>query len=102
MAWHRAASVDEVMEGTPLGVTVGDKSIGLYRVDGQIYAIEDICPHQFALLSSGYLEGDAIECPLHQALFHIPTGKCLLPPADRDLETYSIRLDGNDILVDLP
>ena len=71
-SWQRAASVTEIQENIPLGVTIGGKSIGLYRLEGTFYAIDDICPHQCAPLSSGYLDGDAIECPLHQALFHVP------------------------------
>jgi 3-phenylpropionate/trans-cinnamate dioxygenase ferredoxin component len=102
MAWQRAASLSEIEDNNPLGVTVGGKSIGLYRIEGKLYALDDICPHQYTLLSSGYLDGDAIECPLHQALFHVATGKCLAGPAERDVATYPVKIEGDNVLIDVP
>jgi 3-phenylpropionate/trans-cinnamate dioxygenase ferredoxin subunit len=61
-----------------------------------------VCPHAFALLSQGFVEGDKVECSLHEAVFHIPTGKCLKAPADRDLTTYRVRVEGSDLLIELP
>lgn len=99
--WHPVADASEVTEDQPLAVTIENKQIGLFKVEGALYAIEDVCPHAFALLSSGFVEGDTVECPLHQATFHIPTGKCTAPPADRDLAVYPIRIEGERIYVQL-
>ena len=76
MAWQRVGSVADVQVDAPLAVTVGEKQLAVYRIGDDFYALDDVCPHAFALLSSGFVEGDKVECPLHQALFHIPTGKC--------------------------
>lgn len=73
--------------------------IALYRLNDQIYAIDDVCTHEFALLSQGFVEAGAIECPLHQARFDIATGRCLAPPADRDLRTYEVRIESDQIYV---
>jgi 3-phenylpropionate/trans-cinnamate dioxygenase ferredoxin component len=100
-AWHEVATTDAVTDDQPLGVKAGGKEIGLFRIDGKVYAIEDVCPHAYALLSSGFVEGDTIECPLHQACFHIPTGKCTNPPADRDLAVYPVRIEGGKIFVQI-
>ena len=100
--WHRIACIDEIDEDEPLSVKVGDHTIGVFQLDGEFYAIEDVCPHAFALLSQGFVEGDEVECPLHEAVFHIPTGRCLKAPADRDLQTYQVRVEGDDILIGLP
>ncbi len=100
--WHRVASAGEIDEDEPKAVKIGDLEIALYKVDGAFYATADMCTHEAALLSDGWVEGDAIECPIHQARFHIPTGKCLSPPADTDLETYPVRVEGDDIHVGLP
>ena len=97
--WHDVASIAEVTEEQPLGVKVGDKDIGLYKVKGEVYAIEDVCPHAYALLTSGFVDGDTMECPLHQACFHIPTGKCTNPPAERDLVVYPVRIEGSKVFV---
>lgn len=101
MAWQRAASVADVKADQGLPVKVGDKTLAIYRVGDNVYALEDVCPHADALLSSGFIDGDKVECPLHQAQFHIPSGKCLGPPADRDLVMFPARIEGNDVLVDI-
>ncbi len=71
----------------------------LYLVDGTVYAIGNLCTHEFALLTEGFVEGDAIECPLHQARFSIKTGKVLSEPADTDVPSYPVKVDGDDIYV---
>jgi NAD(P)H-dependent nitrite reductase small subunit len=101
MMWHRVAAAADVREGEAIAVNVGDLQIALCRVDGTIYAFENVCPHAFALLSDGFIEGIEIECPLHAARFEISTGQCLAPPADRDLVTYPVVVEGDDVLVEI-
>jgi 3-phenylpropionate/trans-cinnamate dioxygenase ferredoxin component len=102
VAWQRVASVADLEPDTPLPVTVAGKSLAIYRLGEEFYALDDICPHEFALLSAGYIDGDRIECPLHQAQFEIRTGKCMGPPAEADIATYPVNIEGDDIMVDLP
>ncbi len=101
MAWQRVASAKDVPEADGYPVTVGALEIALYRLGGVYYAIEDVCPHAYALLSTGFVEGDTVACPMHGATFHIPSGKCLGPPADRDLVKYPVKLEGDDVLIDV-
>ena len=98
-SWYPVGNVDEVAEDAPLAATAADTAIGVYLVDGTLHAIENVCPHAFALLTDGYVEGDEVECPLHQALFRISTGECLREPADRDLATYPVKVEDGTILV---
>ncbi|HLI14141.1 MAG TPA: non-heme iron oxygenase ferredoxin subunit [Alphaproteobacteria bacterium] len=102
MAWHAAASVDEVGDDEVIGVVIEGQPIAIYRLGGQLYATHNICSHEHALLSDGYIEGDCIECPLHQARFHIPTGEVRSAPATEPVKTYSIKVQGDQILVDVP
>ena len=99
--WHHVGQISDVSEDEPLGVTVGDQEIGIYLVNDTLFAIENICPHAFALLSDGFVDGEEVECPLHEAVFHIPTGRCLKEPADRDLKKYEVKTEGEGILVKL-
>lgn len=99
--WHDVGATDSVAEEEPLSVKVAGQEIGIYRIGTTLYAIEDICPHAYALLSQGFVEGDEVECPLHGALFHIPSGKCLAEPADRDLATYPVREENGRIMIDV-
>lgn len=97
--WHDVGAVDAVSEDLPLTAKVGDREIGVYCLNGQYYALEDVCPHAYALLSQGFIDGDEIECPLHGAKFHVPTGKCTKEPGGRDLACYPVKLEGGRLYV---
>jgi nitrite reductase/ring-hydroxylating ferredoxin subunit len=99
VTWHRVASRSKLTPANPLAVEIGDKLIGLYLLGGTVHAIGNLCTHEFALLTEGFIEGDAIECPLHQARFSIKTGKVLSEPADTDVPSYPVKVDGDDIYV---
>jgi nitrite reductase/ring-hydroxylating ferredoxin subunit len=102
LAWHLAARSSELKEGEVLGLNVNKIPIALYRIEGVVYATSNVCTHEFALLSDGYLDGDCIECPLHQALFHVPTGEVRCEPAEEPIQTYSVKEEGDNIHVLLP
>jgi nitrite reductase/ring-hydroxylating ferredoxin subunit len=99
--WKRAAGTGEVANDDVIAVSVGEKRIALYKVAGQFYATDDICTHEYAHLSEGYLDQWEIECPLHQARFDIRTGKAVCRPATCDLATYPVRVEGNEVQVKL-
>jgi nitrite reductase/ring-hydroxylating ferredoxin subunit len=100
--WQRVASASDVSETEGLSVDLDGVAIALYRVKGEIRALDDTCTHEFALLSQGFVEDGVVECPLHAAQFDIVTGKCLGGPATEDLRTYAVRIDGDDVLVRKP
>lgn len=90
--WHDVLPETAVEEGEAVGVRVAGTPVALYRVDGAIYATSNVCTHAFALMSDGYLDGDVIECPLHQAAFEVKTGKCIAGPAVDPLATYPVEV----------
>jgi 3-phenylpropionate/trans-cinnamate dioxygenase ferredoxin component len=97
-AWHVVATEAEVKRDI-VGVEVEGTKIGLYCIDGVFYALENVCPHEYALLTQGFLEGTTIECPLHEAMFDVPTGRCLKEIGQRDLKTFAVASDGEMISV---
>ena len=101
-AWHRVASVSDVREGEAFPAELNGVAIALYRVDGEVHAVDDTCTHEFAQLSQGFIDDGTVECPLHAAQFDIATGKCLSGPASQDLRVYPVRVDGDDIFVGEP
>jgi nitrite reductase/ring-hydroxylating ferredoxin subunit len=101
MAWSRVASRSDVEDKKLTDCTVGEIEIALYWVDGAVYATDNICTHAFARLSEGYLDGDCIECPVHQALFNVKTGEVVAPPAMEPIKTYPCRIEGDDVLIDV-
>lgn len=102
MAWHVAAKLDELSEEEALGVVIEGQPLALYKIGGRVYATHNVCTHEHALLSDGYVEGDCIECPLHQARFHIPTGEVRAAPATEPIKTYAAKVENGQILVDIP
>ena len=52
-------------------------------------------------MSKGYLEEDVVKCPLHNSRFNVRTGEALEDPAEENLRTYPVRIEGRDILVGL-
>lgn len=99
--WVTVAQRSAINPGDVLGVTLGERELALYDLDGEIYATDNLCTHAFALLSQGWLDGDTIECPLHGGRFDVKTGKALCPPVTEDLKTYKVRVVGDDIQVRL-
>jgi nitrite reductase/ring-hydroxylating ferredoxin subunit len=91
-----------VAEGAVLGVRLGGKEIAIYHLPGgEFRATDNVCTHEYALLSEGWLENGCIECPLHAAQFDVRTGKALSTPADVDLAVFEIKVEGDDLLIKL-
>jgi nitrite reductase/ring-hydroxylating ferredoxin subunit len=98
--WVRAAAKADVAEGKVLGVKVGGKDIAIYHLPGgEFRATENVCTHEYALLSEGWLENGCIECPLHAAQFDVRTGKALSTPADEDLKVFEVKVEGDTLMV---
>jgi nitrite reductase/ring-hydroxylating ferredoxin subunit len=101
--WVRVAAARQVGKGDMLAVEAGGRKIALFHLDDDSWhAIANVCTHAYALLTDGWLDGDCIECPLHAGRFDVRTGAAMGAPADEDVATYRVRLEGADVLVGLP
>ena len=91
-AWYVAAWTHEIEPGRIHARTIIDRPLVLYRTaDGGIVALEDRCPHRFAPLSLGRLEGDALRCMYHGLKF-APDGKCIeIPGQERIPQSACVR-----------
>lgn len=93
--WIAIISVDELPEGESRTFAVGKEWIALCKRGGQVYAVEDLCPHDTGPLGDGHLEGDEIVCPRHGARFDIRTGEVTRLPAVCGIRTFRVRtIDG--------
>lgn len=99
--WQEVAELSQLDPEFPLGIEVEGTKIGIYQCGDAVHALEDICPHAFALMSQGYVEDGIIECPLHGARFEIAGGKCLNEIGQRDLQTYPVRVVDGRIAIKL-
>jgi nitrite reductase/ring-hydroxylating ferredoxin subunit len=101
MTWTPLHDVAPPSPGEMLGLQVAGRNVALYNVSGALYATDNICPHGMALLSDGYIDGDCVECPLHQALFDIKSGKVMSGPAETDIASYPVKLEGGTVFLDV-
>jgi nitrite reductase/ring-hydroxylating ferredoxin subunit len=100
MAWVKACAAN-LAAGECKGVHVDGVEVAIFNVGGTLHATSNICTHQRAFLSEGYLEDEFIECPLHQGRFNVVTGAAEGPPVTDPLRVFPIRLEGSDVLVDV-
>ena len=101
MGWHAVAGADALGDDEALGVRVGEVPIAIVRAGGALYAVNNVCTHQYALLSDGYVEDGCIECPLHQGKFRLATGEAMCAPVTEPIQTYPVRVEGGKILVEV-
>ncbi|HEX2639520.1 MAG TPA: FAD-dependent oxidoreductase [Pyrinomonadaceae bacterium] len=94
--------LSDINDGEMKEVKVGETPVLLARVDGKCYALAAHCTHYGAPLAEGALVGDRIICPWHHACFHAATGDMLEPPALDSLPSFPVRIEGDDIRVELP
>ncbi len=93
----KVAEVDALAPGKMRRVEIAGQRILLANVDGHFYAIDDTCTHEDASLSTGFLKGEWVKCPLHGSRFNVCTGEVVDDPADVNLRIYAVRIDGNDV-----
>jgi len=93
------AKVGDLEPGELMYVEVGDEPVCLINLEGELYALNDTCTHEEASLSDGTIEGDEIECPLHGGAFNIRTGEPVAFPVVVPVETYGVRIVGDDVQV---
>ena len=93
--------VVEVTRGTGTLVLIEGLSIALLNSNGAFYGLENRCPFDDASLSDGLIAGSLVECPGDRARFFLPTGECISQPEAKHLRGYRVRVDKQDIYVDL-
>ena len=91
--------VEAIPEGGVKIVQSGSLFVGVYRIDGDLYAIEDRCSHDDGPLCEGEREGFCVICPRHGAKFDIRTGAALTMPATRPTKVHDVKVEGDEVLV---
>ncbi|MBI2207173.1 MAG: Rieske (2Fe-2S) protein [Candidatus Rokubacteria bacterium] len=96
------ASLGDLAPGTLKYVESGDTPIVLARVGDAVYACNNVCAHQGGPLSEGKLSGARLACPWHGWMYDVRTGQCRFPGRGARVASYPVRLEGDDVWVDLP
>lgn len=99
----KAATADEIPEGSAKRVELGGKSLAVFNCAGEFFAIDNTCTHEGGPLAEGELDQDEHEvtCPWHGAVFDVRTGAVLGPPAGENVISYPVRLNGADIEIEI-
>lgn len=100
--WERALDARDVPDGEVRVAIVGGHRLAICNLEGEFFAVQDLCTHDNGPLGEGCLEGDEIECPRHGARFSIRTGAATLMPAVMPVPTFPVRREGDDVLVQVP
>lgn len=99
--WLKVAKTSDIAPGDAKAVEVGVRRIAIFNIEGTYRAIDDTCTHRGGPLSEGMVVGNEVTCPWHGATFDITTGSVLGLPAPRSVASYEIRVEGDDIEVEL-
>jgi len=97
--WTTVCSLSELPPGAHRVVDVDGAQVAVFNLDGELYAIEDICTHDGGILTGGPVEGDVIVCPRHGARFCVRTGEALSAPAYEPVATFPVRVEAGAVQV---
>ena len=92
---------DEVEPGAALKVEKNDLVLAVFNVDGEFYVTDDACTHGPGSLSEGYIEGDVVECNVHNGAFNIRTGEVVLPPCMIPMKTYPTAVENGKVVIEV-
>lgn len=97
------AKVGDIPEGEGRSFPVNGKMIAIFHVNGEYTAIGDTCPHMGASLAAGYVEEGVVICPWHAWRFSVKDGTwCDNPKGNLGVPSFEVRIEGDDILVEVP
>jgi 3-phenylpropionate/trans-cinnamate dioxygenase ferredoxin subunit len=102
MAEQRLCAVSDLPEGAAKVFEIGDVRLAAARAGNAVFVVEDRCSHDDGELGEGVLVETEIECPRHGARFEMSTGIATRMPAIAPIETFAARIDGDDVMVDIP
>ncbi len=97
--WVDVIAESALAIGENIVVDVDGVDVAVFNLDGDFYAIEDVCSHDGGEIGSGVVEGGEIVCPRHGAKFCIKTGKVKTPPAYEDIVSFIVRVNKGRIEV---
>jgi 3-phenylpropionate/trans-cinnamate dioxygenase ferredoxin subunit len=101
MDYCKVATIGDIPRGKTRCVSLAEREILLCHTPEGFYAVDNLCTHAAERLEAGRLKGCKIHCPLHGAAFDVRDGAALSRPATVPLQTYSVKIEGDDIFIAL-
>ena len=96
--FERFPGAGDIAPGTGRSFSVGRYEVAVFNVAGELFALENSCPHQGGPLADGWLEDSLLTCPWHGWCFNVRTGKMTLGDFAR-VPRFAVRRDGSDLLI---
>jgi len=78
----------------------GGKVFCLGNIEGELHALNGICPHSGGPLGQGWVERESVVCPWHSWSFNLKTG-IAEHPVKQQVRVYPLIVEGDDVLVEL-
>lgn len=97
----KVAKKSDIQDGKMKSFSVGGKQITIANSEGEFLAFDDSCTHAQCSLAGSTLSGKTVTCYCHGGQFDIKTGEVLAPPPTAPLSIYPVKIDGEDILVEI-
>ena len=99
--WIKVCNTNEISDNQIFPFDHGEDKIMLVKKDGKISALDRICTHAEADLSTGILSESGITCPLHLSVFNLENGSPQNLPAENPLKTYNLKIEENEIYLEV-
>lgn len=97
--WVQVAELPQLARRKKLVVSAGGREIALFYVDGEVFALDDVCIHKQRRLSKGLIFQGHVVCPGHQWAFDLKTG--WVDEWARCQPVYGVKVEGEAVFVDL-
>ena len=95
----KVAETKDIKPSTMKAIDLAGERVCIVNVEGNYYAIGNVCTHVGGPLNEGTLEGYEVECPWHGSKFDVRTGKPTKSPARQAVPVYEVKVEDNNILV---
>lgn len=97
--WIDVCAENAIADNENIVIEVDGTEVAVFKINGQFYAIEDVCSHDGAEIASGQLDGDEIICPRHGARFCVKTGEVKCAPAYENIDTFPVQIVNGQLQV---
>ncbi len=96
--FYKVCKVSDLKESIGERYLVNDTDIALFKINGKIFAVNNVCPHKQAnIMHEGFVENECVVCPLHGWTFELSTGNLI--GGSRGLKSYPVEIKNEDIYV---
>jgi naphthalene 1,2-dioxygenase system ferredoxin subunit len=99
--WTDVAAEADLFEGAGIAVLTQGQDIALFSVEGEVFAIDNLCSHGNAKLCDGFVEGHHVECPFHQAQFSLRDGSVSCGPATEPVKSWPVKIENGRVFLRL-